>query len=145
MKKKNLIIVIASCVMLLAFLVFAYIKFGDKSTSMFDMMKNDAPIMAFLILLLLLLSPIYLLLDSFRENLKKNIPVVEKIVIPEKVALLLPLILFFLYFFYLKSMPLIGDLMKEGTYGLGFYLYLLAGIAVAVLPWVKSPILEEKV
>jgi hypothetical protein len=35
--------------------------------------------------------------------------------------------------------------MMLASYGIGFYLCVLAAIVVAVLPWVKSPILEEKV
>ncbi|MBQ7461718.1 MAG: hypothetical protein IJS63_05610 [Bacteroidaceae bacterium] len=162
MKKKNLIIVIASCVMLLAYFVLPFITgvkasaFGESETqntddtvSMFYMLKDSGtPALSIILLVLTLCSSLYLLLDSFRDKLK-DFSFIEKIVIPEKVAFLLPVILVLLvrFLYKPKGMELLSGLGAKISmvYGMGFYLFLLAAIVVAALVWVKSPALEEKV
>lgn len=161
MKKKNLIVVVASCLMLLAYFAMPYIasfkvsSFGIShaeklNLSLFDDLKDADSVFDFLFTLLLLLSPLYLLMDVFREKLKENVPIVEKIVIPEKVALTLPLELIVITGLFINSIkPALNELVQglakfSVEYGSGFYLYLVAAIVVAALPWVKHPLLEEE-
>lgn len=135
MKKKDLIAAIAGCLMLLAYLVMPYVKFGPASVSMYDVLKNDFSIFS----LLFLLSSVFLVVFSLREKFG----IADKIAVPEMVAFLLPVI-FLLCMILFKSKEMKAAMMLA-SYGIGFYLCVLAAIVVAVLPWVKSPILEEKV
>lgn len=59
---------------------------------MFEGLKESCSVLDFLLILLVLLASLYLLLDVSREKLKESVPAVGKMVIPEKVALLPPLI-----------------------------------------------------
>ena len=161
MKNKKLIIVVASCLMLLAYFAMPYIasikvsSFGMSQTekvnlSLFEGLKEATTVLDFLFMLLVLLAPLYLLLDVFRNKLKESVPAVEKMIIPEKVALLLPLIFIILERLFDDEIEPIANEIAQGLanfsvqYGSGFYLYLVAAIVVAVLPWVKHPLLEEE-
>ena len=162
MKNKRIIIVVASCLMLLAYFAMPYANIkvssflmsDELSFTQFDDLKDADTILDFLLSLLILLSPLYLLLDVFRENLQEIVPIVKKIIISEKVTLLLPLILIVFQRLYVESIiPAFNEIIEaysEGyadfsiEYGSGFYLYLVAAIVVAVLPWVKQSLLEEE-
>lgn len=143
MNKRMLINVVASGLMVLAHLFMPLWSMKVKvmvigivdSASMFRTLTETKNIFWFLVLLLLLLVPIYLLLDIFREK----IPFMKKVVIPSKVATLLPLVLSILITFDLLSVP---D-MVEIELGFGYYIYLLAAIVVAVLPWVNHAYLGK--
>ena len=145
MKKKNLIIVVASCIMLLAYFALPCIsgiripeldpsRTESTAHSLFDMLTDKAPTMAFLIFLLLLLAPLYLLLDAYLEKF------IKKVILPRKIVFLLPLILIVCLRVLMNSFMSTGnDLPRVGVFGIGFYLYLAAAVVVAVLPWVKNP------
>lgn len=160
MKNKNLIIVVAGCLMLLAYFALPYVasikvsSFGMSHSekvnlSLFDGLKEASTILDFLLMLLVLLAPLYLLLDVFRDKLKESVPAVEQIVIPEKVVSLLPLIFIILERLFDDELEPVANTIAQGLanfsvqYGSGFYLYLFAAIVVAVLPWIKQPILDK--
>lgn len=86
MKNKSLIIVVASSLMLLAYFVLPYVasikvsSFGMSQTekvnlSLFEGLKETPSVLDFILMLLVLLAPLYLLVDVFREKLKKYVPV----------------------------------------------------------------------
>lgn len=93
MERKPLIVVIASALMILAFIglpVISVSTFGFSAT-MLDMLFKNSSIMFTLLLLLMLLAPIYLILDVYRGRLS----FMEKVKIPTKIASLIPVVCFF--------------------------------------------------
>ena len=149
MKRKNLIIMVSSLVMLIAYFVLPTIsgiripeydpfRTQDAAHTMFDMLTGQAPTIAFLMFLLLLLAPLCLLPYAFRNKLKKKAPFVAKLLLPQKIAYLLPLILIISLRLLMKSFMQTGtDLSRTPVFGSGFYLYLIAAIVVAVLLLVR--------
>lgn len=136
MERKRLIVVIASALMILAFIglpVISVSTFGFSAT-MLDMLMKNSSIMFTLLLLLMLFAPIYLILDVYRDRL----PFMDKIKIPTKIALLVPIICFIIYTIVLSSGK--GITPDKDS---GYYIYLLAAIVIAILPFVKHPSLEK--
>lgn len=152
MKNKRLIIIVACSLMIVAYFtipVIASIKvtvMGISQSTKYSiymfraLTSNNTSFWFFLIYFLLLLAPIYLLMDVYRKKIQEKISVMAKIVIPEKVAMLLPLILIILLALSISNT--IGS-NASVVYGIGFYLYLLAAIVLAILPWVNNPLLEN--
>ena len=136
MERRSLIAVIASALMILAFIALPVISvsgFGFSAT-MLDMLMKNSSIMYTLLLLLMFLVPIYLILDVYRDRLS----FMEKIKIPSKIASLIPLVCFIIYTFALSS----GKGITPDK-GIGYYIYALATIVVAALPFIKHSSLEK--
>lgn len=136
MERRSLIVVIASALMILAFIALPVISvsgFGFSAT-MLDMLMKNSSVMYTFLLLLILLAPIYLILDVYREKLS----FMEKIKIPSKIAPLVPLVCFIIYTFAFSSGK--GITPDKGS---GYYIYALAAIVVAALPFIKHPSLEK--
>lgn len=136
MERRSLIVVIASALMILAFIALPVISvsgFGFSAT-MLDMLMKNSSVMYTFLLLLILLAPIYLILDVYREKLS----FMEKIKIPSKIASLVPLVCFIIYTFAFSSGK--GITPDKGS---GYYIYALAAIVVAALPFIKHPSLEK--
>lgn len=136
MKKRQLTVVVASALMVLAHVALPLITVPKMnfSVTMFKMLTGNSSVWGFILLLLALLVPLYLLLDVFREK----VPALAKVVIPAKVASLLPIIVVVLLTFEIS-----GNKGIPVDKGIGYYIYLLAAIVVAVLPYVKHPALED--
>lgn len=138
MERKRLIVVIASALMILAFIglpVISVSTFGFSAT-MLDMLMKNSSIMFTLLLLLMLLAPIYLIIDVYRDRL----PFMEKVKIPAKIASLIPVVCFIIFTIVLSSGSGRGIKPDKDS---GFYIYLLVAIVIAVLPYVKHPSLEK--
>lgn len=141
MTKRKLINTVACGLMIMAHLFMPIVSVKVMGIeiinwiSMFEALTGNKNVFWFLVLLLLLLVPIYLLLDIFREK----VPFMQKIVIPPKIATLLPLVLSILIIFDFFA----GNDMVKKEIGLGYYIYLLAAIVVAVLPRVNHPSLDK--
>lgn len=136
MERRSLITVIASALMILAFITLPVISvsgFGFSAT-MWDMLMKNSSIMYTLLLLLMLLTPIYLILDVYREKMS----FMEKIKISSKIASMVPLVCFIIYTFALSSGK--GITPDKGS---GYYIYALAAIVVAALPFIKHSSLEK--
>lgn len=136
MERKRLITVVASALMILAFIGLPVISVSTFrfSATMLDMLLKNSSIMFTLLLLLMLLTPIYLIMDVYRERL----PFMEKIKIPSKITSLVPLVCFIIYTFAFSSGK--GITPDKGS---GYYIYALAAIVVAALPFIKHPSLEK--
>lgn len=155
MKRKELIIMVCSLVMLIAYFVLPTIsgiripeydlsRTEDSPNTLFNMLTDKAPATAFIIFLLLLIAPLYLLLDAFRDKLKKAIPFIKSVRLPQKMAYLLPLILIICLRLLMKSFMQTGiDLPRDPVFGSGFYLYSIAAIVVAIMPWISCRSLKE--
>lgn len=138
MKKRDLIVVVASGIMLFAFLALPVlsVKTFGFSLTMFKILINSKSLWFSIVLLLMLLAPLYLIFDKYREKLK----FMAKIVIPSKIATLLPIILFLLFLYGINS----TSRGVTPTKDVGFYFYFLAAIVVAILPFIKHGALEDK-
>lgn len=138
MERRRLIVVVASALMILAFIglpVISVSTFGFSAT-MLEMLFKNSSVMFVLLQLLMLLAPIYLILDVYRDRLT----FMEKIKIPAKIVSLIPVICFIIFTIVLSSGSGRGVKPDKGS---GYYIYLLASIVVAVLPYVKHPSLEK--
>lgn len=130
MERRSLIAVIASALMILAFIALPVISvsgFGFSATMLNMLMKNSSVTYTFL-LLLMLLAPIYLILDVYREKMS----FMEKIKIPSKMASLIPIICFIILAINIATGK--GVTPDKGS---GYFIYALAAIAVAALPFIK--------
>ena len=138
MERKRLIVVIASALMILAFIglpVISVSTFGFSAT-MLDMLMKNSSIMFTLLQLLMLLAPIYLIMDVYRDRL----PFMEKVKIPTKITSLIPVVCFIIFTIVLSSGSGRGIKPDKDS---GYYIYLLAAIAIAILPFVKHQSLEK--
>ena len=136
MERRSLITVIASALMILAFITLPVISvsgFGFSAT-MWDMLMKNSSIMYTLLLLLMLLTPIYLILDVYREKMS----FMEKIKISSKIASLIPIICFIILAINIATGK--GVTPNKGS---GYYIYALAAIVVAALPFIKHPSPEK--
>ena len=128
--------VIASALMLLAFIALPVISvsgFGFSAT-MLDMLMKNSSVMYTFLLLLMLLAPIYLILDVYRERLS----FMEKIKIPSKMASLIPIICFIILAITIATGK--GIAPDKGS---GYFIYALAALVVAALPYIKHSSLEK--
>ena len=75
-------------------------------------------------------------MDVYRDRL----PFMEKVKIPAKITSLIPVVCFIIFTIVLSSGSGRGIKPDKDS---GYYIYLLAAIAIAILPFVKHQSLEK--